>query len=170
MIILQITDFEVGKFAVHRGMYSTPDFQSYIDKYEKRYILELLGANLGNEFIDDVQAGGGGIPTEQRFVDILEPIEFDYGMELIVSDGIKEMLKGFVYYEYLKDQVTQATANGLLTQKSENSESVSGLFTQLYTRYNDACRSYKGIQRYILTKRGDYSGFNGREKSFAYWI
>jgi hypothetical protein len=169
MIILELSDFSNGKFALHKGMYTEIDIQQYIDKYEKRYILDLLGAAVGNEFIEDVQLGGGE-PTEPRFLDIFNPIELDYGLQLIVSDGMKEMLKGFIYYEYLKDQVSQVTAVGMLTPKGENSESVSGLFTQLYTRYNDAVRSYKGVQRYITTRRGDYSGFNGRTKSLAYWL
>lgn len=169
MIILELSDFSSGKFALHTGMYTTTDIQSYIDKYEKRYLLDLLGADLGNEFVADVQLGAG-TPTEQRFLDIFNPIEYDWGLELILSDGIKEMLKGFIYYEYLKDQVSTVTAVGMLTPKGENSEPISGLFTQMYTRYNDACRSYKGVQRYILTRRGDYSGFNGRTKQFAYWL
>jgi hypothetical protein len=169
MIILQLSDFTEGKFALHSGMYTQTDIQSYINKYEKRYLLDLLGADLGNEFVTDVQLGSG-TPTEPRFLDIFNPIELDYGVELILSDGIKEMLKGFIYYEYLKDQVSQVTAVGMLTPKGENSEPVSGLFTQMYTRYNDAVRSYRSVQRYILTKRGDYSGFNGRQKSLSYWI
>jgi hypothetical protein len=169
MIILDISDFSSGKFALHSGMYTTTDIQSYIDKYEKRYLLDLLGADLGNEFVTDIQIGGGS-PTESRFIDIYAPIELDYGHELILSDGIKEMLKGFIYFEYLKDQVSTVTAVGMLTPKGENSEPVSGLFTQMYTRYNDAVRSYKGVQKYIWTKHGDYSGFNGRNKSLVYWI
>ena len=169
MIILQISDFDTGKFELHTGMYAQNNLQEYIDKYEKRYLIDLLGATLGNDFITDVQLGGG-VPTLQNFIDIFNPIELDYSLEIIQSDGIKEMLKGFIYYEYLKDQVAQVTAVGMVTPKGENSERVNTLFTQMYTRYNDACRSFKGVQRFIWTKRGDYSGFNGRAKQFITWL
>lgn len=170
MIILQLSDFsDPGKFSLHSGMYTQNDIQAYIDKYEKRYIVQLLGADLGAEFIADVQLGSG-TPTEQRFIDIFEPFDRDEGHQLLSSDGMKEMLMGFVYYEYLKDQVSTVTAVGMLTPKGENSEPVNSLYTQLYTRYNDACRSYKSIQKYIWRTMTDYTGFNGREKSFAYWV
>jgi hypothetical protein len=169
MIILSLSDFDNGKFELSTGMYTQNNLQQYIDKYEKRYLLDLLGADLGTLFIQDV-ISGGGTPTQQNFIDIFDPIAIDYGVELITSDGIKEMLKGFIYYEYLKDQISQVTTVGMVTPKGENSEKVNTLFTQLYTRYNDAARSYKGVQNYIWTRRGDYSGYNGRIKSFAYWI
>jgi hypothetical protein len=169
MIILQISDFENGKFEIHTGMYAQTNIQEYIDKYEKRYLIDLLGATLGSDFISDVQAGSG-TPTIQKYVDIFNPIEIDYSLEIIQSDGIKEMLKGFIYYEYVKDLVTQMTAVGMVTPKGENSERVNTLFTQMYTRYNDACRSYKGVQKYIWTRRGDYDEFNGRAKQFITWL
>jgi hypothetical protein len=169
MIILQITDFENGKFELHTGMYAQTNLQEYIDKYEKRYLIDLLGATLGNAFINDVILGGG-TPTTPEFLDIFNPIELDYSLEIIQSDGIKEMLKGFIYYEYLKDQAAQVTAVGMVTPKGENSERVNSLFTQMYTRYNDAARSYKGVQKFIWTKRGDYSDFNGRAKQFITWL
>jgi hypothetical protein len=169
MIILSLSDFESGKFELHSGMYTQNNIQEYINKYEKRYLIELLGADLCEDFLTDLVAGGG-TPTQPRFIDIFDPISIDYGVELIVSDGLKEMLKGFIYYEYLKDQVSQVTAVGMTTPKGENSERVNTLLTQLYTRYNDAARSFKGVQSFIWTKRGDYTGFNGRQKSLVYWI
>jgi hypothetical protein len=169
MIILSISDFETGKFELHTGMYAQTNLQEYIDKYEKRYLIDLLGATLGNAFITDVQSGGG-TPTVPEYLDIFNPIELDYNLEIIQSDGIKEMLKGFVYYEYIKDLVSQATSVGMVTPKGENSERVNTLFTQMYNRYNDACRSYKGVQKFIWTKRGDYSDFNGRAKQFISWL
>lgn len=169
MIVLTISDFDGGKFELHSGMYTQNNIQEYIDKYEKRYLIEMLGADLGTQFIADIQANGG-VPIIPKFVDIFNAFNVDYGTDLISSDGVKEMLKGFIYYEYLKDQVSQITAVGMLTPKGENSEKVNTLMTQLYTRYNDACRSYKGVQNYIWTKRGDYTGYNGRDKSFVYWI
>lgn len=169
MIILQVSDFDSGKFELHSGMYTQNNILEYINKYEKRYIIDLLGATLGNAFITEVQANFG-VPITPEFVDIFNPIEVDYSLEIIQSDGIKEMLKGFIYYEYLKDQVSQITAVGMVTPKGENSEKVNSLFIQMYNRYNDACRSYKGVQKFIWTKRGDYSDFNGRAKQFITWL
>ena len=36
----------VGKFELHKGMYSQPNLVDYIDRYERKYLIDLFGAKL----------------------------------------------------------------------------------------------------------------------------
>ena len=62
MSILNITytDFGKGKFELHKGMYEQQKINEYIDKYERLYLINLLGGDLFNLFVADLVAGGQG--------------------------------------------------------------------------------------------------------------
>ena len=168
-MFVTVNDFKQGKFALHSGMYDVARIQDYINKYEPRYLMELMGVDLYNEFQADIIIGGG-LPFEQRFIDIFEPLYRDLNFAIIMSEGFIEMLKGFIYYEYTKDQIVQMTQNGNVRPVGQNSEVAGSLYTQIYTRYNDAIRSYKSIQWFVVYHSGDYAGFNGRKKENTTWI
>ncbi len=169
-MFITIADFSVGgKFELHTGAYDVARLQYYIDKYEKRYLTELLGVDLYNEFEADVTLGGG-TPTEPRFIEIFEPLQVDYNWTILYSDGMVEMLKGFIYYEYIKDQISQMTPIGMVTPSGENSRDSNSLYYQMYTRYNDAVRMYKAIQEFITNNSSDYDEFNGMRKMLITWL
>ena len=169
-MFLTIGDFAAnGKFELHTGAYNVGRLQYYIDKYEKRYLVELLGADLYAEFEADVILGLG-VPTEPRFIKIYEPFQIDYNWTILYSDGMHEMLKGFIYYEFIKDTINQTTPVGMVTPSGENSRDTNSLYQQMYTRYNDAVRMYKAIQEEITNNSGDYSEFNGMRKMLITWL
>jgi hypothetical protein len=168
-MLVTINDFMVGgKYELHTGNYDTDRLQDYIDKYEKRYLTELLGATLFEEFEADLVLGGG-LPTEPRFEVIFEPLSVDYNWTIIYSEGMIEMLKGFIYYEYIKDQISQMTPIGMVTPAGQNSRESNSLYLQIYTRYNEAARTYKAIQRYILNNSNEYD-FRGVRKMMITWL
>lgn len=172
MNILTLADFSAkGKFELHTGMFDAPRVQEYIDKYEKRYLIELLGFDLYQLFEADLILGAG-TPTEPRFLTIFEALGIDKAGCVIYSEGFKEMLKGFIYYEYAKDLINQMTPIGNVLPTGENSDKATTLYSMMYTRYNDACSSYKTIQYYICRNKDgfDYSDFSGNQKGFVYWI
>lgn len=168
-MIVSVSDFGSGKYELHRGLYDNSKIQNYIDKYEKRYLIELLGVELYNEFHADLIAGGG-YPTEPRFQTIYDVLNYDYSFEIYLSEGIKEMLKGFIYYEFVKDLINQMTVNGNVLPVGENSEPARTLYSTMYDRYNLAVKSYDAIQKYIWLNRSEYDKFNGNPKGFVYWI
>ena len=61
-----------------------------------------------------------------------------------------EMLKGFIYFEYSKDAFMQQTTYGGVQQTAENSKVLNSLQTMIYARYNEAIRTYRAIQDYVL--------------------
>lgn len=170
MNILNISDFSAkGKFELHTGMFDVPRLQDYIDRFEKKYLINLFGVALYDEFEADLILGAG-TPTEPRFIKIFEALAIDYAGCVIYSEGFREMLKGFIYFEYIKDQINQTTSIGLVIPKGENSDIATTLYSMMYTRYNEAAASYKTIQYWICNNSGDYAGFSGNRKGFAYWI
>ena len=154
-MIVTISDF-TGKYQLSTGMYDTAKLQDYIDKYEKRYLIELFGANLYTEFESDLLAN---VPQSPNFLKVFNPFYENLTFrQLIISDGIKEMLKGFIYFEYSKDLINQMTPYGNVRPISENSEPVSTLYSMIYARYNEAIRSYKAIQTYIQVNFNTVTG------------
>ena len=154
-MIVNISDF-TGKYQLSTGMYDVTKLQDYIDKYEERYLIELFGANLYTEFMSDLLAN---VPQSPNFLKVFNPFYENLTFrQLIISDGIKEMLKGFIYFEYSKDLINQMTPYGNVRPISENSEPVSTLYSMIYTRYNESIRSYKAIQTYIQVNMNAVTG------------
>lgn len=169
-MIVSVADFKAGKFELHTGMYDQARIEDYIDLYEKPYLIKLLGAELFDEFEADYIAGGG-IPTEARFQKILNPFHEDYNFQIIISEGMKEMLLGLIYFEYAKDQMNQITPIGNVKPIGENSKDISTLNAMYYTRYNRSVKTWRAIQCFIYwVKSEDYSKRNGQPLQYAYWL
>lgn len=170
MSILNITydDFGKGKYELHHGMYEQTKIQAYIDKYERQYLVKLLGVDLFNLFVADLVAG---VPQSAIYTKIYNPFEYDnVNCYVYISEGMIDMIKGFVYYQYLKDLTNTVAVSGNVRPLGENSENVSTLNSMIYTRYNDSVRTYKTIQKYICDFNSDYLQYNGIGISTAYWL
>ena len=170
MSILNITydDFGKGKFELHHGMYEQTKIQAYIDKYERQYLVKLSGVDLFNLFVADLVAG---VPQSAIYLKIYNPFEYDnVNCYVYISEGMIDMIKGFVYYQYLKDLTNTVAVSGNVRPMGENSENVSTLNSMIYTRYNDSVRTYKTIQKYICDFNSDYLQYNGIGISTAYWL
>jgi hypothetical protein len=169
-MIVNIADFKAGKFELHTGMYDQARIQDYIDLYEKPYLIKLLGAELFDEFEADFIAGGG-VPTEARFQKILDPFHEDYNFQVIISEGMKEMLLGLIYFEYAKDQMNQITPIGNVKPIGENSKDISTLNAMYYTRFNRSVKTWRAIQCFMYwVKSEDYDKRNGQPLQYAYWV
>jgi hypothetical protein len=170
MSLLNITysDFGKGKYELHSGMYETAKIQAYIDKYERQYLVKLLGVELFKLFEADLVAG---VPQDAKYLALFEPFEYDeVNCGVYISEGMIEMIKGFVYFQYLKDLTNVVAVSGNVRQMGENSENVSTLNTMIYTRYNDSVRTYKAIQKFICDNSSDYLKFNGVKIGLTYWL
>jgi hypothetical protein len=156
-MIVSIQDF-TGKYQVSTGMYDQARLQDYINRYEPRYLKQLFGVSLYNDFQSDLL---NNVPQSPNFLILFNPLSEDMGYNFyyfngiyegvnqIDSEGIKEMLKGFIYFEYVKDLSNQITPIGLVKPDNENSTVANTLFSMMYTRYNEAIRSYNSIRDFI---------------------
>lgn len=166
--IIQISDF-VGKYAVSKNAFDIADLQHYIDKYEVKYIYDLLGVTLGNLLLADITTPFA-LPTTVIYQDIFKAINSDnasYFCNQIRSNGIKEMLLGFIYFEYVRTKSVVNTPTGSFTAQNEASVLADWSATEIYTNYNEAIKSYKTIQNYININNTIYPTFNGFNKNYT---
>ena len=162
--ILQTTDF-TGKYAISQNNFNTSDLQAFIDKYESIYVYDLLGVELGNLLLDDITTDFTP-PVTTKYATIFNVLSQDD--PLVRSNGIKEMLLGFVYFEFVRTQTVQNTLVGNVLNQNEVSVNVDFANTVVYLNYNEAIRTYRGIQCYVLDKFTDYPEFKGLMKTFAH--
>lgn len=169
--MLLTTDDFINKWELSTGMYDTNKITSYIKMYEEKYLVHLLGADLYNEFIGDL---ANNVPQSPNFVKIfnafnqdlntLTPfygggVTFGHGLNRILeSDGILDMLKGFIYWEYARDLLNQQTPYGGVKQMSENSIVVDTPHSLFWERYNEAIKTYQAIQEYVYINRNPSMG------------
>lgn len=165
MSIVSRTDFATGKYLLAVNRFTEDNLDTFISKYERRYLIKLLGAELYSLFSADL-TGTPSEPQEERFTVIFEEGQWDLvDNEPTISDGIKEMLKGIIYYHYVRDNNMYHTITGLVSNNNENSnaevkEKGAQYITALYAA---AIETYNAIQQYISYNSDDYSEYKGEE-------
>jgi hypothetical protein len=164
MSILNITPEQfIGEYQIAGGKYQNDNIQAYIDEYEIIYLKNLLGCELFELFNADLL---NYIPQDPIYSVLYNPICVDlknycYDKKQIRSDGMVKMLKGFIYFMYIRDNKTPNTHTGNTQAENEVSEVVSFRKMGLPYRFNDAVRNYQNIQLFIDENRTNYPTFNG---------
>ncbi len=167
MAIVKPQDF-IDKYELSVGMYSTNKLTAYITKYTERYLVNLMGAKMFQQFEADLL---NDVPRSPNFLEIFDPFNKDcdglklggayYGYRLnqiLESDGIHEMLLGFIYWEYARDLLNQQTPYGGVKQMAENSIVVDTPHSLMWERYNLAVKTYQAIQELIQINQGQPIG------------
>ena len=163
MSIVLNTDFK-GKYEIAIDQFNETDIDIYIAKYEKKFLIQLLGASLYTTFVADLV---NGVPVTAIYLSIFNSFQIDSTTESInVSNGMKEMLKGFIYYHYLLDGPLKSTTVGVVVQKNETSDNV-GITN---SRYNESVDTFKAIQSYINDNSVSYPTYNGQELKYNYFL
>jgi hypothetical protein len=157
----------VGKYALNLNQYNIDKIDSYIEKYEKHYLSNMLGAELYALFIADLDVNN--VPQTTIYENIFNSFIRDYNSTVSTSNGIKEMLLGFIFYHITSDMVVNQTSIGGTKAKNENS-TVMGKNASITTRFNEAVDTYKAIQCYILDNSVDYPTFNGQPIKYEYFF
>lgn len=164
MAILTTSDFSSGRYKIPVNPNQTTDLTSYIDTVEERYLTRMFGKALYDLFIADLV---GGVPVTPRFTFIFDAFSDQTDGVLTESEGIKEMLKGFVYYLYVRDRVTRVTTDGVKVTIGENSENMSAIGHDITSRYNEAILTYKVIQNYMfIVDDATYPEYEGVTQRF----
>lgn len=188
--MLVSTDF-TGYYKIAQDGNSATLLTAYIEKYEKEYLVDLLGYDLYLLFIADLTAN---VPQTTRFLTIFNELSYntnsgdvvfipseyndsDYAKRYrqkskvpTLSTGIIKMLKGFIYFEFVKEYGVQVSQTGVVIGKNENSDtSDSKALGLVESRYNDSINSYKVIQNYINANSEMYPEYEGVNKDKSYW-
>ena len=159
------TDF-VGKYELNVNQFNEDLIDAYILKYENYYLTQLLGSELSTLFIADLTAG---IPSDASYLLIFNQLSYDSNYEVVRSNGIKEMLIGFIYYHYIKDESQIQTSTGTVSTKGENSNKMM-LNNITNSRFNDSVESFEAIQTYIEDNRVTYPTYNGQTVKLNYFF
>ena len=148
-MLLNTSMFSTGRWELHLGGTDTAKLQTYINTFEPRYMVKLFGAKMYAEFVADLSTATNQ-PNSPNFKKLYDPIFEDINLgQTILSEGLISMLKGFIYYEYAKDLMTQQTPYGAVVQATENGTIANTIQSKLYTIYNEAIRTFKEIRNYI---------------------
>ena len=146
--IVQISDFK-GFHKLTVTSYNDYLIQSYIDRYEDDYLNKLLGCDLKDLLIADLI---GGVPTNPDYLAWFNPfceeVVSCYNKCTLESKGLKDMLKGFIYYHYTRDNVNIQHATGVSKVQSEISNKLDNINLERTAeiRYNESVGSYKAIK------------------------
>lgn len=165
--ILDIADFDSGKSEINYNSYQEVNLQAYIDRYEKEYLIELLGVTEYNAFIADLVSG---VPQSAKYLVIYNSLAVEINSCNITTNGMKEMLKGFIYFHYVRDNMVNQTTVGSKQTESENSKNISATSAFIQSRFNDSVDDFKNIQYYIEENDGDYTDYNGQKIGYSLHI
>ena len=167
MAILQETDFDNGRFELPTNTFQETSLTDYIDRVEAYYLPRLFGVELYDLFIADLSVGTPQTPSDPRFTQVFNAFNDQTDDCLTQSEGMIVMLKGFVYYLYVRDRVTRVTTDGIKVTTGENADNVTGIGHDLNSRYNEAIETYKVIQNYMLNvDDATYPEFEGVNERF----
>jgi hypothetical protein len=165
-MILIPSDF-TGKHKI--GLNDFSQLAAYITKYEPLYLMNLLGIELYQDFKEDIDEATRQ-PQSEEFKKIFEPLHYDLNGTQQLSEGIAEMLKGFIYFEYVRDVKFKATDGGIFVNNSTESRQAAFTEFNIYGFYNDSIRNYKAIRTYIKNNLELYPKFNGVDKQICHWV
>lgn len=156
MSILVTSDFSTGEFRIPKDCFS--DLQTYIDRYEKFYLVRLLGAELYDLFIADLTAlPSPQVPQSAIYLAIFNPFQIDDTNDCLrISEGIKEMLIEFVYFHFMRDIGVKKKIGGVYMTQIETGTNIGYNGFNLVEGYNKGVKNYKEIQWYICEYDTDY--------------
>lgn len=178
MSLLQPSDF-IGIVSLSQNEFDEVQIQYYIDRFEKRYLTDLLGCDLYDDFIADLNPTPPvptSVPTDVKFTAIFDPFcideDYDTGCQW-VSEGMKDMLKFFIYFEWARDNQYTMAITGATKNTFSNSEMARIVETRAIENYNLGIKTYHAIQWYIDDENPndyDYSKYNGVHKEIISWL
>ncbi len=166
-LVITDYDFDEGKYVINDNDITRHDLKEYINDYERKFIYQLLGIELGDLFIADLNQDAK-IPTTPRFAKIFSPLYFksSYCHRLMQSKGMIDVLKGLVYTEFVKEQNFKNNFNGNSQNLFESGENVPAYKNGVIIKHNQALDSYNAIQQYICDNKEEYPEFDGERKNY----
>ena len=159
-------DCLVGHFRVSLNKHEEESLNLYIQRYEKKYLFDLLGpelyALLPNEFTaTSPQTPIVGSPYEAIF----SCFQYCTPCGLVINcDGLKDMLLGFIYFHWISEHWRKKTASGTVVVDSENSTVLYSAKQGLANYWNDAVKNYLCIQMYICDNLEDFETVDAKFK------
>lgn len=103
--IVDILNFS-GRFFLSENKYNSEQLQDIINEYTKKFLVDLMGIELYNDFYNDFQSGNGS-PVQDRWLKFLNGENYnpdgttlDY---IIEYKGIRSFLVPLIYAKIMRD-------------------------------------------------------------------
>jgi hypothetical protein len=158
MSIVATTDFANGRYKIPQNPKQTVALQEVIDYVEAYYLPRLMGVALNVLFQADLS---GGVPVSARFLSIFNAFTVQDN-QLVSSEGMKTMLKGFVYFRYQREVNNRSTTVGAQQATPENAKVSTVDALGINSRFNEAIANYNAIQYYMTVEDADtYPEYTG---------
>lgn len=161
-ILIQNTDF-VGKYDIAYNTAGRVTLDAFIEQYETNYLYDLLGKTLADLFIASVV---NYEPVGAEYLTIYNVIELDLTCRVERNDGMKNMLLGFIYFEYMRKFPIMSTSVGQVVSSNENSTPTIDNWG-MANRYNSSVNDYQIIQYYINQNLTSYPNYKGQYKGYT---
>ena len=157
-----------GYYDISKDSFTGGDLQTYIDNLEPTILRKLLGVELYDLFVADLDTNN--VPQTAIYKAIYDAFNVDYNKSIVSSIGMLGMLKGFVYYEYMRDSQFASVITGKVKSEFANSTKAGFIEFGLQERYNVAVQNACAIQWYICQNIADYPTYNGQEFKLEIWL
>jgi hypothetical protein len=163
-------DFKDGVITLAVTKLTEDRLQIFIDTFQKNYLQDLLGCELYDLYIADLN--GTGDPQTQRFIDIYNAfcLDEDKCQRQVRSIGIFEMNKRFIYFEWERQNKTKNSQTGPVVNQNEVSREADFSEAGLYRIYNEAVKTYQAIEWFICDNLTVYPEYNGINKKKTSWL
>lgn len=158
-VLIVASDFTYS-FAVPNSI--SNDLEQFITDNEETILIDLMGADFYATFKADLVTK---IPATAKYLTIYNSFAKDFQNTIVKSKGMKEMLKGFLFFDFMRQIKYKNTTQGQVVNSSDTSTNV--VYGSLYKYLNDATDTYQSIQDYIqFIQPTDYviPAFNGVKK------
>lgn len=161
-ILINSSDF-IGKYKISTNTAQATELDNFIEQYETNYLYDLLGKTLADLFIASVV---NYEPVGAAYLAIYNVIELDLTCSVERNEGMKNMLLGFIYFEWLRKSPIKSTISGQVVSTNENSIPIMDNWG-MTNRYNSSVNDYQIIQYYINQHLTDYPNYKGQYKGYA---
>lgn len=143
--------------SVTRG--ATAQIDRYIERYEKEALMLLLGYDLYKALKTEIDSG----TYTAKWDDFVNGAEYSYGNYTLLWNGLVNedkvsLIAYYVYYQYVRDNVTSFEQVGAVMQQSENAARVSADHL-LKNAWNQFVDLYMEAAKYISSNITDFDNW-----------
>lgn len=142
--------------------------QEFIDSSLQGHLVDLLGCEYGNTvYTTDVESLPDNLAALFETQCLSDEYCYDAGVNRFYK-GLEWVLKGLIYYDYVRNNSFVNTNTGVVVNQNETSNQVSNLdlYRVCEIRYNDAVNNIDTLKRWIYENKDDYPDF--KQKTYHY--
>jgi hypothetical protein len=133
----------------------------FIAKYEKDYLMKVLGVGCYNDFMTGLNATTViepwlSLKNGKDFNNLQGRLEHYFGLTNLDK---KSPIANYVYYHYQRDAYTQTSSVGEVQSKAENATVVTPAY-KMEAAWNDMVKQTNVLIEFLYVNNKDYPKFN----------